>query len=689
MSNRQFSSASRKKKHKERPHPLRDLNDVAINASSSSSSSSASSVSSFMSIEAPRARGCLRFFLSNSSSASKIPPHPHRRRRAGTSLPKATATKPKSAPLNAGNHPKLPSSCSSFSRSNNTNKPLKENLPKPTSQKPPCLYQSQYGGKKVTSNPAPTAKPLSVGLTIHSASGSQRQQQQCSLTTMDGISVEPSSPLNLPGLSTVADNSTFTTLASCDSALGCEFGDNLVEEVSTTAIPAAAAAASTTTPPAQASVSPEIQGGSSILLSSAATPACYGAGHIVSGVNDRRKCRARGILTVGKFNSGCGKENIFDNGDDVEILSKSRTSLVPLPAEASMRWLCDENPKIDPGNGLSNCIKKSLGSVTQHSLPSPSSGHGISSGVGDVFEYSNITSSSASSRGRTRITLLSPGGNPASRGLSGASFNEMAGCSMPVSPHATPTSDAQKHREHRYRLSGKSPLFSFGSLDSDNVIRTPQSDVTSGGRVILSSSDAHDHQKHDFGSEIDSLVKVLLRASLSPQSHLSIWDTPGSGFQLPSLNLPSNSIDLPKFPGAWDHSTSCISSSTFEEMSRSQVRVSWRDGLASRIFEMDEFDCCRYFSDDENNPNECSNGNFKASPNHELALKSGTILNFSNGFCSPETVGHEKTYDGELKEKFPPQRSNLCAESICIDGGLVASGDSDWTLCYKNQLFEL
>ncbi|GAB4825678.1 hypothetical protein Ancab_008551 [Ancistrocladus abbreviatus] len=49
------------------------------------------------------------------------------------------------------------------------------------------------------------------------------------------------------------------------------------------------------TPPVEASVSPEMQCGSSTMVSK--TPACYGAGHVVFGVTDKRECQPRGVLT--------------------------------------------------------------------------------------------------------------------------------------------------------------------------------------------------------------------------------------------------------------------------------------------------------------------------------------------------------------------------------------------------------
>ncbi|PSR98378.1 Forkhead box protein like [Actinidia chinensis var. chinensis] len=83
-----------------------------------------------------------------------------------------------------------------------------------------------------------------------------------------GCSGESKMHLNLPDSSTggLVENSTG------GSVFGCEFYDT-------------STATTTQTPQVQASVSPDIQCGSSMLVSSA-TPTCYGARHIVSGVGE-------------------------------------------------------------------------------------------------------------------------------------------------------------------------------------------------------------------------------------------------------------------------------------------------------------------------------------------------------------------------------------------------------------------
>ncbi|OMO60268.1 hypothetical protein CCACVL1_24285 [Corchorus capsularis] len=101
-----------------------------------------------------------------------------------------------------------------------------------------------------------------------------------------------------------------------------------------------ASSSNTKTPPIQASFSPEIQSSTTMTTSSA----CYAAGHLISGVTDKRKCRARGILAVAlpadndmpTYNS-----NSVDpkQGYATGLVSKSSVSRLPSPAKASVHWL--------------------------------------------------------------------------------------------------------------------------------------------------------------------------------------------------------------------------------------------------------------------------------------------------------------------------------------------------------------
>ncbi|KAL8460596.1 hypothetical protein ACS0TY_032210 [Phlomoides rotata] len=108
-------------------------------------------------------------------------------------------------------------------------------------------------------------------------------------------------------------------------------------------------ATSVKTPPVEASVSPETQCGSHskmVGLKSSATPVCYGAGHLPSGVSDKRKISLRGSLR-----GGCEKVDLFD--DEHNVISNSQDSSSPVLAKASVLWLlppCDEEGKMIHGS---------------------------------------------------------------------------------------------------------------------------------------------------------------------------------------------------------------------------------------------------------------------------------------------------------------------------------------------------
>ncbi|XP_051118254.1 uncharacterized protein LOC127242662 [Andrographis paniculata] len=109
------------------------------------------------------------------------------------------------------------------------------------------------------------------------------------------------------------------------------------------------------TPPVEASVSPEIQRhtNSKMLIMNSAmaatpTPVCYGAGHLISGVTDNRKCRRRGSLR-----GGSERANLFAAETDPSL-----DSAILLPAEASVRWLlspCHEGREDHTNERLGQC----------------------------------------------------------------------------------------------------------------------------------------------------------------------------------------------------------------------------------------------------------------------------------------------------------------------------------------------
>ncbi|XP_076929096.1 uncharacterized protein LOC143593315 [Bidens hawaiensis] len=342
-----------------------------------------------------------------------------------------------------------------------------------------------------------------------------------------------------------AEDHTPITKVPCGTVLNCTNSAKSNEQSSNTT--------TTKTPPAEPSVSPEIQSNlcHSVLVSGAAPSTCYGAGHMISGVTDKRKCKARGLLSVGKT----GQESI----------TKSRPSLVPFPpVEASVSW------RLSPSNVDEDVNHEPFVSLEERLLS---------------FD-----------------------------------FNE---CSP----------------------------FSTDSLSSKKIMQTPNSDSSLEWRP-----------KYQFKSELDEVADVCQHESLSPYDNSPPWDPPRLSFELTDSPSPSELSKLNHVKESSNIHESWISNSTSDNVSVSDMRVSWRDGLINSICDKEDLDCCRLLSDEENDADE--------------------VLKFY------KLLDNEVRVDERVEESSAVQ-VNHCAESICTDGdGLIASQDSDWTLDYKNRSFE-
>ncbi|KAK6116834.1 hypothetical protein DH2020_049464 [Rehmannia glutinosa] len=112
-------------------------------------------------------------------------------------------------------------------------------------------------------------------------------------------------------------------------------------------------------------------------------------------------------------------------------------------------------------------------------------------------------------------------------------------------------------------LIGDNVTLSTCSLTSGNIIRTPNSDVCG-----------------EYGEFIDSITESLNIVNLSPKFEMSMWDNEGS-----VSSLVSNTT-------------------TLDNLAMSRMRISWRDGLGSGIFENDEFDGWCLLSDEEGDSND-------------------------------------------------------------------------------------
>ncbi|KAJ9187188.1 hypothetical protein P3X46_002673 [Hevea brasiliensis] len=652
----------KKKKKQQQQHqqrsrnPFQDLNNgggITSSGTNVDGHDSCSNASSLSSVEAPK--GCLRFFLSHTSSSTKTPftSTSHRPTRVKLLSSKTPKTAPNVRPAKEN-----------LSRRTIFCKPISQKLEKVTLGLP-------QSGSKPNSRNVSNSKLSSV---LDSSGSPKNKMKTCSRelkqVVVDGVrdcDGSNSTPLNKvaygSGLNLVVDNKVRN-----------EDGDDEKSNTKTN-INTNSTSSNSKTPPVQASVSPEIQCGSSMMSATTKTitPVCYGAGHVVSGVTDKRKCRPRGILTVGEAKP----LDCFDSDDESEqenapvIVNNSSIPMLPLPAEASMLWLlspCNEDEDQNEISEDGSCCIRRLKETAIHNFPaSPSCGNNVfSSHLCNNDTDKSISTTSPRSKTRS-ASLLSP-----REGLVGP----------PLFDHNAVIC-SEEGRKNCYELDEENSPLSIDSLGNGNVIQTPQSDSSSDGRFGISwlNKDG-DRKNSNFDCELNTVAQHLQMANLSPKSHVSIWDPTSSSFQFDHLATSSNSIDLSQFQKILDDQASWFSNSATERVSQSQMRISWREGLVSRIFEMEEFDSCRCLSDEEDDAKSC-NDDLKSLWSPDLNVDAVNENISTNGSVSTIFVDSEHGIDGT------PQVPCSCAESISTDGGgLVCSEDSDWTLCYKNQLFQ-
>ncbi|XWS65332.1 hypothetical protein CRYUN_Cryun05aG0103700 [Craigia yunnanensis] len=624
-------------------------NTITSNNNHLSSSSSGS-------IEVPR--GCLRFLLCQSSSSTTTTKTPLNRNCPPTTTAHFISKTPKSAPVSRLPHSKP----FRFINKNSLSKPISHKLDRVKKSQSSKKSTSETPAFLDSNNAAPVIESLSVSQDLLKL---PEESEQLQFTPV-----------------AVSKIATCPTLDCLVAGIGNHKNRLIDDDKSNTS------SSNTKTPPIQASFSPEIQ----FTTTTATTPACYGAGHLISGVTDRRKCRARGVLAValpGAADNNMSSENSnnVDHEDyAIGLVNKSRVSMLPLPAEASMHWLlspCHEDNDDDKENSAS------LHGVLKHkALASPSSPLSDQSFSLDWCNFSNNTSdatnsSTANSQRSTNNMLISIQGPQFQVHLDSLCDNAL----VSSSPNATPYSRAvplKEEAKHSYNIDGGNTPFSVDTLGSENVMQTPKSDSSLERHVGLPCSSAKDHKRQHLHSELLSMDGDLRTASLSPVSHVSTLDTNGSSFQFDRLTTPSNSVDLSHFQKILDDQSLWTSNSTFENVSQSQMSISWREGLVSRISEMDEFDSCRCLSDEEEDLNVNSSDPFKSFQSLEINVDVGNVPTLTTA------CGFTEFLDGESKEKLNSPVQCSFAESISIDeGGLARSEDSDWNLCYKNNLFEV
>lgn len=666
---RAFAKSAQRRKQSPR-NPLQDLNRISSGSNSSDSSS----------VSAEASRGCLRFFLSHASSPSSPSKSSACRSKYLSKTPNSIPNVP---PLR---QPKAKENLAKGNSGQHTKKFALEKAQK-FKKNPPCLYQWQ-SGKKSGSKVGQKSKLSSV-LNDHCnflprlpPAFEQSKLKEDRLKRINDKDNECSQ------LKSCHSEVTLTPLSkgAFDSDLDIVGDEGDAKENSNTSL--------SKTPPIQNAVSPEIQCGSSLV--SATTPACYGAGYIVSGVTDKRKCRPRGILIVGEdkpnFNNVAADSLDDENVKEmVGMVNNVSTSLLPLPSEASMYWVCSPHKNGNKDvtgtseNGASQ-VQGQAESTALGSISSPSSGHRVSLGLNDSIDLS----SAGYCIRRKATSSISPSGLPEFQGFSDSLLSPSY---LPLffSPNSTSScmvGGSGMGKTSQLNLIEENSPFSLNSLSSGNVIQTPQSD---------SSSDIHvgvpwvhgDYLKKDGPKlDLDSIGEVIPSASFMS---LPFEDSVNSSFRFDCSTVPPDSIDLCKLPKFLDDQVPWLSSSTIETASQSQMRISWREGLMSQLYEMDDVDCCKCLSDEEELANDCNS--------NELSIYHGPKVNdkvdfdqkLSSDVKTTETDDKELRIEGLGKEIFPGLVSCSVAESISTDGtGLVASrDDSDWTSCYKNTLFEV
>ncbi|KAH6809319.1 hypothetical protein C2S51_027102 [Perilla frutescens var. frutescens] len=642
-----------KQKKSEKRSPLQNLNALHFHTSNSKKTSNLSSFSSASATSVEARNGCLRFLLSSNSSSD-------------TSLPSSSSRS------HLHRKPKVADNVSVKSfRSKENELPRKPFLTKSKKNQQLCV-EGRGNGK---SNTNPICKTA------------QRSKLSCGRGNSVKILKKGSEELEgkrLKSSTTLGESSSVRRNAAKDSDSRTANGGS---------------ATSAKTPPVEESLSPEIQSKMKG-LNSAATPVCYGAGHLLSGVTDKRKCRRRGSLR-----GACEKINLFDDEEnDKNVIDDLKDSLIPLPAEASVRWLlspCDEGGE-DQGSDLEIKLEEcemSCGnaSLELDLLSSPSILCGNESELGcdnSDFRGSGSVDDDANLR-KSGIFMLSSQENPEFQCLLGNSVKKMCDSFLAATPNSMSNCNSVGLGEGenvRYSVSENSSTVSLGSISSGNIIQTPNSDSSLYGCNRRLNVEV-DH-KSSIQFELGSITETLDAMSLSSGSEMSMPGAPSLSFPYAGLDSSDHSFIPINLQKNVDSVCSWRSSCTLENLTLSQMNISWRDGLECRIDENDEFDCCPCLSDEDIDAVGCSDQKLKP---YRLSQSGGEEENkyevndlWRINDVSPILLEYEPCISTVRKEKITGDRLNTCAESIYMSGGdLAASCDSDWTNSQESHLFQV
>ncbi|MED6131592.1 hypothetical protein PIB30_011195 [Stylosanthes scabra] len=600
--------------------PLQDLNRI-------SGSSNSSYASSNLSTETPS--GCLRFM---SSSSFKTP---------ALQRPRSLSKTPNSIPDGVDlKRLKSKSSKENLSRGSNAEPQAKRILSKkaqPCRKKPPCLYQRQ-SDKKLGSKTGQKSKPCELAPGSEELKG--KKDSFRGITDNGGEDSRLKTSQGTPSLSPLSRK-----------VAGLGFDGTVHEDVKENPNRSASR-----TPPINDSVSPEIQCGSSLV--STTTPACYGAGYVVSGVTDKRKCRPRGILTVEENNSAFDKKaaNSFNDGGEkkaTDVNNDTSPSLLPLPAEALVHWLSSPRNKgkkvLSPN--ADSVAKQSEGLAESTTFDSSTSPSCSSKSFWNITDSSDL--SGAAYRIRRKIcSSISPSGISEFQ----VPFDSMLSPSYPSTLFSTSSmlscSSSGIGEKYQYNPIDENSPLSPNSIGSGNVMQTPQSDSSSDSHVALSFVHADNRKQGSPNHVLNSINDVFTSEGLHLDSSAPPEDSVNSSFQFDCLAVPCESIDFSKLPRFSDDRDPWLSSCTIgnASQSQSQTGISWREELLmSQPYDPDEFDCCRCLSDEEDLANHCGSDSLAALQINEV---DGCDVNIV------DKEDDELEIDGSGKEVFPALTSS-------------------------------
>ncbi|KAL6660516.1 hypothetical protein ACP70R_001551 [Stipagrostis hirtigluma subsp. patula] len=435
------------------------------------------------------------------------------------------------------------------------------------------------------------------------------------------------------------------------------------------------------TPPVHASISPEVAACGS------ATPACFAAGHhVLPGVGDRRKCRPRGILAIA--GEGITSEELDDDGAE--------------PSRASIHWL--SSPSVEAGT----CSTKCGNEASVNWLVSPQNEGGVDLLDDEIFLprcslEDAFWPDGTGLLGSPMLGGLLDFGTPASE------LSETTPSSGFLPVQKTPSSGdsispfsliVKRASESSARLRSLCAQQGLGSSHRYGSAADPT--PISGESWPESVSNSKCSGLTRTGSRpmkmMEPVVECLEMMSLSPRPGDPDYNEnsalpaplPELSFQFAGAPTPLESIDLTSFKRSPRDVELKGKEASFRKPVMAETRISWREGLVSRIFDMGDLDCCKWLSDDEDAPvllhNDEPLPDPKSQPSIGSCLQEGGDQQEACGFGSVEfsCIGDEPNNDS----KDPPNPVSV-AESMRAEGfELVSSDDSDWTLFYKNDLFE-